>query len=146
MLAWLQRRTTLAHTGMARSLPFQPPPPGPMPPSFQVARAGGPGGCQPQLCLGEQPGRASSLEALCGRHCYPLPWLLHGPMLSPPQPPVCSPLSQDAFSFGVCMWEMLTFRAPWSNITSPWQVGQALRRSGDKLVGWLCSMRAFALA
>ena len=48
-------------------------------------------------------------------------------------PPVCFPLLQDAFSFGVCMWEMLTFRIPWGDIANPWQVGLALRRGGRKL-------------
>ncbi len=53
-----------------------------------------------------------TLRAACvHKHCAQLPWLC----------------TQDVFSYGVVLWELLCWQIPYVGISNPWQVGcQAL--------------------
>ena len=41
----------------------------------------------------------------------------------------CCSCPQDVFSYGMVLWELLTFKTPWEALSSPWQVGAALQGS-----------------
>ncbi len=39
----------------------------------------------------------------------------------------CRPCLQDVFSYGMVLWELLTFKTPWKDASNAWQVGSALQ-------------------
>lgn len=66
----------------------------------------------------------ASMSTVCNNNpCWLAPEVLSGDQAGPPS---------DVFSFGVVMWELLTWDSPWSKEMNPWTVVEKIKR-GERL-------------